>query len=68
MTTDEQIRLDPAAVDELGRGFRGELVQPDQAAYDQHRRVWNGSIDRYPALIAQCADAADVSHAIRFAI
>lgn len=55
------------AVDELQTTFRGELVGPADAGYDEHRRVWNGSIDRRPALIARCTGVADVRAAIRFA-
>ncbi|WP_426227711.1 FAD-binding oxidoreductase [Pseudarthrobacter sp. DSP2-3-2b1] len=54
------------AVDELQASFRGDLVSPDDAGYDEHRRVWNGSIDRRPALIARCTGVADVRAAIRF--
>ena len=35
--------------------------------YDVARRVWNGLIDRYPAVIARCADVADVVEAVRVA-
>lgn len=55
------------AVDELQTTFRGELVSPADAGYDEHRRVWNGSIDRRPALIARCTGVADVRAAIRTA-
>ena len=48
-------RLDQAAVDELSGSFRGELVWPEDSAYDEHRRAWNGSIDRFAALIARSA-------------
>ena len=58
--TGERLGLDRRAVDELRATFRGELVAPGDAGYDQHRRVWNGSIDRHPALIARCAGVADV--------
>ena len=60
------IELDPAAVNELERSFRGHVLRPVDPGYDEHRRVWNGSIDRYPALIARCAGVADVIAAIRF--
>jgi hypothetical protein len=65
--TGERLRLDRRVVDELGATFRGELVAPGDGGYDQHRRVWNGSIDRHPALIARCAGVADVIDAVRFA-
>ena len=60
MTTTDRLQLDATAVDELRRSFHGEIVQPEDDGYDLHRRIWNGSIDRFPALIARCADAADV--------
>jgi FAD/FMN-containing dehydrogenase len=59
--------IDAGAASELEHGFRGELVRPDDATYDQHRAVWNGSIDRHPALIARCAGVADVIAAVNFA-
>jgi hypothetical protein len=61
------IELDPAAVNELERSFRGQVLRPVDPTYDEHRRVWNGSISRFPALIARCAGVADVRAAVRFA-
>jgi hypothetical protein len=61
------IELDPAAVNELERSFRGQVLRPVDPSYDEHRRVWNGSINRFPALIARCAGVADVRAAVRFA-
>jgi FAD/FMN-containing dehydrogenase len=55
------------ALSELEASFAGELVPPDGATYDRHRAVWNGSIDRRPALIARCTGASDVSAAVTFA-
>jgi FAD/FMN-containing dehydrogenase len=43
------------------------LIDPGHREYDQARKVWNGAIDRRPALIARCADASDVSTALRLA-
>ena len=48
-------------------GFRGELVTPEHAEYDEARAVWNGTVDRRPRAIARCSDAADVVAAVRFA-
>jgi FAD/FMN-containing dehydrogenase len=47
--------------------FRGVLLRPGEEGYDEARRVWNGAIDRKPALIARCAGADDVVAAVRFA-
>src|ERR671916_146602 len=51
----------------LRDGFRGELLGPEDPGYDDARGVWNGSIDRFPALIARCAGVADVIAAEKFA-
>ncbi len=48
-------------------GLRGELIGPGDAGYDRARRVWNGMIDKYPALVARCGDVGDVVSAIQFA-
>ena len=47
--------------------MRGALIQPDDAAYDGARAVYNGMIDRRPRLIARCADVADVIATVNFA-
>lgn len=47
--------------------FEGPLLTPDAAGYDAARRVWNGMIDRRPALIARCASASDVRAAVQLA-
>jgi FAD/FMN-containing dehydrogenase len=56
-----------AARQELGSEFAGELIGPDDAAYEEARPVYNAMIDRRPALIARCADAGDVVAALRLA-
>jgi FAD/FMN-containing dehydrogenase len=47
--------------------FRGALLRPGEEGYEEARRVWNGAVDRRPALIARCAGADDVVEAVRFA-
>ena len=47
--------------------FAGQLIGPDDTAYEEARKVYNAMIDRRPALIARCADAADVAQVVRFA-
>jgi FAD/FMN-containing dehydrogenase len=45
----------------------GCVVGPEDASYDTARRVWNGRIDRRPALIAFCTDEMDVIASVCFA-
>src|SRR5437660_1246692 len=59
--------IDRGAVDNLQGSFGGELLGPGDAGYDEHRKVWNGSIDRRPGLIARCGGVADVRQAVSFA-
>ncbi|MDI5983777.1 FAD-binding oxidoreductase [Halomonas sp. M4R5S39] len=47
--------------------LRGRLVLPEHEAYDEARRVFNGLIDRRPAMIVRCAGVADVIAAVDFA-
>ena len=46
--------------------LHGRLLRSGDAGYDAARHVYNAMIDKYPAFIAQCADAADVSAAVNF--
>ncbi|RRJ31419.1 FAD-binding oxidoreductase [Halocatena pleomorpha] len=47
--------------------FRGEVIRPDDHGYDEARQIWNGMIDKRPAIIAQCTGVADVVEAVNFA-
>ncbi|MEV2226594.1 FAD-binding oxidoreductase [Nocardia vinacea] len=51
---------------ELTAFFRGRIVDPTHPAYNDRRRIWKG-LSRYPALIADCADATDVRCVVDFA-
>ena len=59
--------LNPGATQGLRSQLRGELIEPEHAGYDAARKVYNAMIDRYPRLIARCADVADVIACVRFA-
>jgi FAD/FMN-containing dehydrogenase len=50
----------------FAQDFRGRLVSPADAGYDDARKLYNGMIDKHPRLIAQCADVADVIAAVNF--
>ncbi len=59
--------LDPEALQALIAGVRGRVLQAGDDGYDDARAIWNGLIDRRPALIVQCTGAADVVDAVNFA-
>jgi FAD/FMN-containing dehydrogenase len=63
-TTERTYDLDASS---LKGSLRGELIQPGDEGYEDARKVYNGMIDRHPALIARCADVADVIAAVNFA-
>ena len=55
------------ALTTLPGSFRGELIRPGDPNYDEHRKVWNGSIERSPAVIARCAGTQEVVDAVELA-
>ncbi len=59
--------LEDAAIQDFADSLRGRLLRAGDTGYDEARRVWNGMIDRRPALIARCTGAGDVMAAVRFA-
>ncbi|HET8716525.1 MAG TPA: FAD-binding oxidoreductase [Nocardioidaceae bacterium] len=56
-----------APFEELQQQLLGTLTRPEDPAYDRVRAVYNGMIDRRPAAVATCRDAADVVACVRFA-
>jgi FAD/FMN-containing dehydrogenase len=54
-------------VEELERGFSGDVLVPGRDGYDDARKIWNAMIDKRPAVIARCASVSDVVRAVRFA-
>ena len=61
------VMIAETAVQDFKSGLRGSVIRPGDESYEAARRVYNGMIDRYPAMIAQCADVADVIRAVNFA-
>lgn len=62
-----RVHVDVADISALRQSLAGGIIQPTDADYDAARRVWNGNVDRRPALIARCTSTADVQYAVRFA-
>ena len=58
--------MDQQAVVKFRSRLRGELIEPADPGYEDARKVYNAMISRKPALIARCADAADVMTAVHF--
>ena len=53
--------------DELAGQFKGDIIGPDHAEYEDARQVWNSMIDRQPGLILRCTSTADVVAAVNVA-
>ena len=62
-----QTMLDSETIEAFVAGVRGAVLRPGDEGYDDARSIWNGLIDRRPALIVQCTGAADVVDAVNFA-
>ncbi len=58
--------LPPIVLQDLKASLRGELICPNDRGYDAARRVWNGMIDKYPAMIVRCVDVVDVVTTVQF--
>jgi FAD/FMN-containing dehydrogenase len=62
-----RIEMDSARVDALRASLRGTLINPSEPGYHEARAVWNGMIDRRPALVARCIGTADIVSCVNFA-
>src|ERR1700730_6888864 len=59
--------LEEAVIDGFKATLQGPLFRPGEADYDDARKIWNGMIDRRPALIARCRGVADIINSVNFA-
>ena len=48
------VRIDAGKMDKFRNGLAGYLVRPEDAGYDEARRIWNAAVDRHPGLIVGC--------------
>ena len=55
------------AASELLANFKGTILVEGDVGYEKERKIWNGMIDRKPALIARCVETSDIQHAVKFA-
>ena len=63
----DDITINPKFLQDFKADLHGELISPSDESYNSARSVWNGMIDKHPALIVRCADGSDVITAVRFA-
>jgi hypothetical protein len=65
--TKKDVEIERRAVEDLRARLRGPLCLPNEPGYDESRSIWNGIIDRRPAIIVRCLGVADVVTAVNFA-
>jgi len=61
------VPVSPESISNFSTRFTGDIIHPKSPTYDAARSVWNGMIDRRPAVIARCKSVQDVQNAFRFA-
>ena len=60
-------KIQAAKIEGLKGNFTGEVLLPSDDIYESARKIWNGMIDKHPALIVRCATTLDVVRAVNFA-
>ena len=60
-------RTASSGIEALRSAITGPVLLPEEAGYDAARAVWNGDIDRRPAVITQCRTQDDVVAALEYA-
>ena len=59
--------ISPSVIENLKASLRGQVLSPGEQGYEEARKIHNAMIDRHPAVIARCADVADVIACVKFA-
>jgi len=57
--------LKEATVAAFNSRLRGELLRPGHTGYEDARNVWNGMIDKRPALIVRCGGVGDATDSLQ---
>jgi FAD/FMN-containing dehydrogenase len=63
----EAMYLSDLEISSFKKKFSGQLLTKDDKDYNEVRSIWNGMINKHPALIARCKNSTDVSLAVKFA-
>lgn len=61
-----RITIDESQINSLQEQLEGSIIRPDDDEYDDARAMWNGMIDKHPALIVRCNSTEDIQHAVNF--
>src|SRR5678810_504669 len=62
----ETVTFADEALSDLQNNLKGKILIDGDGGYEEARKIWNGMIDRKPAIIVQCTNSADVQQAVKF--
>ncbi|HWP42327.1 MAG TPA: FAD-dependent oxidoreductase, partial [Blastocatellia bacterium] len=62
-----ELNVGDEALQSFRSRLRGRLIRPDDEGYDAARSIWNGMVNKYPALIVRSAGVSDVIESVNFA-
>ncbi len=59
--------ISEAVLEQFRKNIKGQILSRKDNGYEEARKVWNGMIDKHPAVVVRCADEDDVVKALEFA-
>jgi FAD/FMN-containing dehydrogenase len=65
--TRQSVQFDPEEIEAFRTSMKGDVILPDDERYGPASAIWNGMIDKQPAIVAHVVGVADVMAAVRFA-